>query len=197
VAVAVAAADAEAAEWLWTGACAAKPLLRIGKQGAAPSHVNGLIDLCASHAYVNVRLTGRTTDESLEQLVSFIGATTPDASPHLTLLATRVPRKGGVEALFSQTSRVDELCSPAYRKASQRAAKQAEMEELANAETYKDERAAAETRHARTMDKQGSKGGAPRLWRSANSQSLRSPKASMMAKVSYTSKASLEEAIKA
>lgn len=197
VAVAVAAADAEAAERLWTGSFANKPLLRIGKTGATATHANGLSDLCEHHAYVNVRLTGRDPDEALDQLVGHIGAATPDAKPSLTLLAKRVPRKGGVEALFSQSSRVDEVCSFEYHEANRAAAKHAEIEALADAETYKEERAAAVARTARQADKLGSKSGAPRQWRSARSQPPRSRKTSMMAKVTYTSKVDLQEAIRA
>ena len=61
------AADDAAAEWLW--ASASKPLLRVGKSGAGPSHANGLSDLCSGQNYVCVRLTGAGASASLAKLV--------------------------------------------------------------------------------------------------------------------------------
>lgn len=173
---------------LW--ATSKSPLLRIGKSGAAESHANGLADLCNSHPVVSVRLTGRSTEASLEQLVELIAARAPeDERPPLTLLATRKPRKGGVEALFSQAGRVDELCSVEYHDQADAAAKEAAEAEAADAITFKVEREARAIRDAARLDKTGSKRGKPRMHRRAG-------KPLMMAKA-YPTVGELEAAIKA
>lgn len=117
VALDVVAADDETASRLW--ACAGKPLLRIGKAGATPSHANGLADLCSAAPTVCVRITGSATDASLAQLVQLAPSAPLAAGPGRcpVLLSTRRPRKGGVEALFSQQARADEVCGAKFHAA--------------------------------------------------------------------------------
>jgi len=162
-AMSVAACD-EVVDRLW--ASAKSPLLRVGKSGAAPSHANGLLDLCSSHSTVSVRLTGHSTQASLDQLVELIAAAS-DESPPLTLLGTRKPRKGGMEALFSQAGRVDELCSIEYHDRVAEAAGLAAEAEAAEAITFKAEREARAARQAARLDKASSKRGEPRMRRRA------------------------------
>lgn len=189
MATAVAAISDDVVDRLW--ASSKSPLLRIGKQGAAASHANGLLDLCSSHPVVSVRLTGHSTEDHLEQLVELIAAGAPEEeSPPLTLIATRKPRKGGVEALFSQAGRTDELCSVDYHNKADAAAKEVADSEAADAITFKAERAAQTVREAARLDKAGSKRGRPRMHRRAG-------KPLMMAKASYKTVGELEGAIKA
>jgi hypothetical protein len=165
------AVASEAAERLWMGA--GKPLLRIGKSGAGSTHANGLADLCGSHPYVNVRLTGATTSAALEHLMQILDeAAAADNAKSLTLLATRKPRKGGVEALFSQSRRAEEVCSPEYHIARQLEAAQAVEREMSDAVTYKDVREAKAARLAIKTDKLESKAGKPRRHRAAGSAPL-------------------------
>jgi len=140
---------------LWESA--GSPLLRLGKAGAAPSHANGLLDLCSSHPAVSVRLTGASTQASLDDLLQLLEA--QGEKERLTLLATRIPRKGGVEALFSQASRGDELCSVAYHDEQAAAAALAAESEAADAITYKAEREARVARQLARLDKASSKRG--------------------------------------
>ena len=107
-ALAAALADDEASGRLWAGA--SKALLRVGKSGASATHANGLKDLCSAHPYVCVRLTGTASTDSLDQLLGLLDlAASGGEGP--TLLTTRKPRKGGLEALFCRSERVSELCS--------------------------------------------------------------------------------------
>jgi len=108
----VVAADAAAAERLWSSS--AKPLLRIGKHGARPSHASGLADLCEHQPFVCVRFTGPRTDESLSSLVE-LGQSRDQPAP--VLLTSRKPRRGGLDALFAQPARVDDVCSAAFHDA--------------------------------------------------------------------------------
>jgi hypothetical protein len=112
-----AAADDAAAERLWSSA--GKPLLRIGKHGAKPSHATGLADLCDNQQFVCVRFTGPRTDESLDSLVELIASTElasgPEGAP--VFLCRRKPRRGGVEALFARPARVEDVCSAAFHEA--------------------------------------------------------------------------------
>lgn len=110
----VAAADAAAAERLWSSPVC-KPLLRIGKHGARPSHASGLVDLCENQPFVCVRFTGPRNDEALSSLMVELAASGPEGAP--VLLASRKPRKGGQEALFAQPARVDDVCSAAFHDA--------------------------------------------------------------------------------
>ena len=112
-----AAADDAAAERLW--ASAGKPLLRIGKHGAKPSHATGLADLCDNQQYVCVRFTGPRTDESVDSLVELVASTElasgPEGAP--VFLCRRKPRRGGVEALFARPARVEDVCSASWHEA--------------------------------------------------------------------------------
>jgi hypothetical protein len=182
---AAAACSEEVLEQLW--ASARSPLLRIGKAGAAQSHANGLLDLCSSHPAVSVRLTGASTQASLDGLLEMLDVL--DESQRLTLLATRKPRKGGVEALFSQAGRSEELCSVEYHAAQAAAAAQVAETEAADAITYRDAREARAVRQAARLDKAGSKRGLPRYHRRAG-------KPAMMASL-YKSVGELEAAIQA
>ena len=165
------AVASEAADRLWMGA--GKPLLRIGKSGAGSTHANGLADLCGAHPYVNVRLTGATTSAALEHLMQILmQAAAADNAKSLTLLATRKPRKGGVEALFSQSRRAEEVCSPEYHIARQLELAQAVEREMSDAVTYKDVREAKAARLAIKTDKVESKTGKPRRHRAAGSAPL-------------------------
>ena len=188
------AADEEAAERLWAGST--RPLLRIGKSGAAATHASGLSELCASHPYVSVRLTGRGTKEALDQLLALVDEVADGDTPSLTLLATRKPRKGGMEALFSQAERASELCSSEYHAALAKAQEQADLEEEANAETYKDERAAKAIRQAQKADKAKSRLGLPRQYRAAHSQPRATMAIRMMAKDPYPTVELLEAAVR-
>ena len=109
----VAAADAAAAERLWSSSV--KPLLRIGKHGAKASHASGLADLCEHQPFVSVRFTGPRTDESLSSLLAELGQGQNQPAP--VLLTSRKPRRGGLEALFAQPARVDDVCSAAFHDA--------------------------------------------------------------------------------
>ena len=188
------AVASEAADLLWQGA--GKPLLRIGKSGAGATHANGLADLCVAHPYVCVRLTGAGTSAALDHLIEIIEeeAAVNDAK-RLTLLATRKPRKGGVEALFSRSSLADEVCSPEYHSALQSEAERAQQQEMADAVTYKESREAKAARQALKADKFQSKMGKPRRHRAAGS-APRASAASMMAASKFNSVDELEAAIR-
>ena len=112
-----AAADDAAAERLWSSA--GKPLLRIGKHGAKPSHATGLADLCDNQQFVCVRFTGPRTDESVDSLVELVASTElasgPEGAP--VFLCRRKPRRGGVEALFARPARVEDVCSASWHEA--------------------------------------------------------------------------------
>ena len=124
-----AAADNAAAERLWSSA--GKPLLRIGKHGAKPSHATGLADLCNNQQYVCVRFTGPRTDESLSSLMELVASTElapgPEGAP--VFLTSRKPRRGGVEALFAQPARVEDVCSAAFHEALAAAEEAKDLEE--------------------------------------------------------------------
>lgn len=111
------AADDAAAERLWS--TNSKPLLRIGKHGAKASHATGLADLCTNQQFVCVRFTGPRTDESLTSLVELVASTElasgPEGAP--VFLCQKKPRRGGIEALFAQPARVEDVCSAAFHKA--------------------------------------------------------------------------------
>ena len=164
---------AEKAEQFWAIPSAARPLLRVGKSGASRSHANGLADLCSSHPAVSVRFTGTASAASLDQLVS--------QSPGVTLLATRKPRKGGVEALFANGSPDEPGIDDFLLNLAATAAEAAEAE-AADAITYKAERAAKAARQAMRADKAESRSGNTRKLRPANSQPLRTVSPTMMAK---------------
>jgi len=122
----VAVADDAAARRLWCSA--GKPLLRIGSKGAASSHANGLADLCSHHPFVCVKLTGSTPDTGLSQLLELVAAG-PFTSATPVLLATRKGRRGGRDALFSQQSRVDEVCSSEFHDSARDAALASKLED--------------------------------------------------------------------
>ena len=181
----LAACSEDILDKLWAGA--KSPLLRIGKAGAAQTHANGLLDLCSSHPAVSVRFTGASTQASLDGLLELLDV--PDESRSLTLLATRKPRKGGVEALFSQASRSGELCSVDYHDRQAAAAALAAENEAADAVTYREAREARAARQAARLDKAGSKKGRPRRHRRAGTPSMMASR--------YKTVAELEAAIKA
>ena len=183
--ISLAACSDEILDKLWSSA--KSPLLRIGKAGAAPSHASGLLDLCSSHPAVSVRLTGASTQASLDDLLELLDLT--DESRSLMLLATRKPRRGGVEALFSQASRSDELCSVEYHDGLAAAGALAAEHEAADAVTYRDAREARAARQAAKLDKAGSKKGLPRKHRRAGQPSMMASR--------YKSVGELEAAIKA
>mmetsp|Transcript_44781 Transcript_44781/g.95285 ORF Transcript_44781/g.95285 Transcript_44781/m.95285 type:complete len:202 (-) Transcript_44781:337-942(-) len=170
--------DPEAARRLWSGA--GKPLLRVGSKGAAPSHANGLKSLCADHPYVCIKLTGTSPVDALNHLVELVDKAAAPGRAELSLLATRTLRRGGIEALFSQTARADEVCSFQFHDTIQLEAERAAQKEQADAVTYAAARAAKVERARRKSDKLESRSGKKRQWRPAHSQ-VRSGDSKMLA----------------
>ena len=145
----VVAADGVAAKRLWGSA--GKPLLRIGSKGAAPSHANGLTDLCSAHPYVCVKFSGTGVDASLSQLLDLIQLASPPVESTPMLLTTRKGRRGGLEALFSQKERLEQVCSAEFHD---------EVREARLLKKIEDQKWAA-VRAARDADKVGASGVSP------------------------------------
>ena len=180
-----AAADDAALERLWSSA--GKPLLRIGKHGAKLSHASGLTDLCENQPFVCVRFTGPRTVESLSELVELVASAElpsgPEGAP--VFLASRKPRRGGIEALFAQPARVDDVCSAAFHDALAAAAATKELE----AAEWAEERAASAAKAAL-------KATAPSPRRSARPQAPRSAPIVAMAAKGFGSVEELQAAVR-